>query len=1203
MKKTVIVATILIATLFAVTVSTASGTDADGDPDYRILVDLGNGQTYWSEPTGSTVREVLNAACSEYGLTFSDAGGTISVNGKSSFTIGSTTCTWNYYVYSDDWVRTSYSGDAAYSDGYIAIGFYPEDLIPTVTPEYKNAWTVIKHDAFNSGAAYNYDAPSDKAQLHYEYYNSTTLPACYASSLYANGQLVVHAQDYFGKGKNTIHMAAIDLETGTTLWDIVHPKQLYDMSTAAIYGGSAYFTSACGNVYQVPMVGENKGTITHTVEGLPISGTFDRTGSIVMPGLSCIVYDSGHLFFGSSGGKVYCMTPSLDIVWEYQMDGAVYPSLSITVGNGLVYVGGCDGRLYILDESNGTLKTRNNVYYDDAKGGRLGTPAVIGDTIFVSYNDGQGMDTSYWGMSIWKYNSATAALTPVKNMPDLPIQSNYQVISPTNDRIYALGINDKDPTLFSIYLSGWYEALFTVPEIHGGLTFINNSHFYAVDYYSKGSLRCYDLTGNLVCEFKKTSNVENYSMGGVFVAGEYIGAVSDSGTMVLKGSMLDGKIEPVPPGPGPDPPGPEPSASNVKFLIVDNEGFYITIEGRGVSVIQAFDDAINKYDYQDYVEYAGSPGSYTGVNSMFGMGFEQVSPYLFRFWKLFEWDEGTDYWITTSSVMGNLNAEDNPGVLLCYGESADGMDMDVPTGLPTLSELHPLEISDEGTRFLIESQTGEFFVINGSGTNLELALKSACDTNHIPYTIVDGSFRFFGIDDTSETAWNGYTADGNSWSYSTKKLSEYSNAAVFGLYYGAPTSLPDIPISNIIDLGIDGAGEDYLGYAILIIAAGLFAAFLIYLAHKAKINNMSLGWAFKEMINKSSSNSKVKQNKWRLLIVCLIGLVATFLMFLCCLAIGPSVNLPLPETFSALISAIGKNGQDLTFEEIVVYQSRLPRAIAALAVGIGLSIAGCVYQAIIRNPLVDPYIMGVSSGAGTMAVAAIIGNFTFFGLLANGAYSTPILAILGGLFAFALTLIIAEKAGGSSTNYVLAGVVIGLVFSAIQTVLLVTSKSDKIASAISWLFGSFANVGWDTVWIIFFPAITLSLVPLVWAKELNLVLLGEDQAKQMGLDVRKFNRWMLILASVLTSVCVAFVGIIGFVGMVIPHLCRMILGGDHRLVLPASIMIGGALMLFADLMAKMLMIPAELPVGAITTIIGVPVFAYLLIKKGRMYSG
>jgi len=324
---------------------------------------------------------------------------------------------------------------------------------------------------------------------------------------------------------------------------------------------------------------------------------------------------------------------------------------------------------------------------------------------------------------------------------------------------------------------------------------------------------------------------------------------------------------------------------------------------------------------------------------------------------------------------------------------------------------------------------------------------------------------------------------------------------------------------------------------------------------------------------------------------------------MCCLAFGPSGTISLSDAFSALISAIGKHGQNLSYDEIIVYESRLPRAIAALGVGIGLSVAGCIYQAIIRNPLVDPYIMGVSAGAGTFAVAVIAADFTFFGLLAGSNFATPIVAVFGGLIAFGLTMLIAEKSGGSSTNYVLAGVVIGLAFSSIQTIMLVTTSSAQLHSAISWLYGSFANIGWNTVWLVFIPAVLMSLVPLLWAKELNLVLLGEDQARQMGLNVKRFNRWMLILASVITSVCVAFVGIIGFVGLVIPHMCRMILGGDHRLVLPASIATGGALMLFADLLARMIMIPQELPVGAITTIIGIPLFAYLLIKKGRMYDG
>ncbi|NLL95009.1 MAG: iron ABC transporter permease [Thermoplasmatales archaeon] len=345
------------------------------------------------------------------------------------------------------------------------------------------------------------------------------------------------------------------------------------------------------------------------------------------------------------------------------------------------------------------------------------------------------------------------------------------------------------------------------------------------------------------------------------------------------------------------------------------------------------------------------------------------------------------------------------------------------------------------------------------------------------------------------------------------------------------------------------------------------------------------------------------RSKRRLFTVLIAGIVLTLALFLTCLCVGPTATFSLPEMLSSLKSAVSKGGKMLSYNELMVYESRLPRTMAALAVGIGLSIAGSVYQAIIRNPLVDPYIMGVSAGAGTAAVAVIAFNFTFFGLFApHSIYVTAFAAIVGGIAAFAATMFIAEKAGGSSLNYVLAGVIIGLAFSAIQTLML-SFAGHRVSNALSWLFGSFANVTWNQVWLIVAPALTLAIAPLLWAKELNLVLLGEDQAQQMGLDVRNFNRWMLILASVLTSICVAFVGIIGFVGLVVPHLCRMMLGGDHRLVLPASIVFGGALMMAADLVARMAYAGLELPVGAITTIIGVPVFAYLLIKRGNLYEG
>ena len=332
------------------------------------------------------------------------------------------------------------------------------------------------------------------------------------------------------------------------------------------------------------------------------------------------------------------------------------------------------------------------------------------------------------------------------------------------------------------------------------------------------------------------------------------------------------------------------------------------------------------------------------------------------------------------------------------------------------------------------------------------------------------------------------------------------------------------------------------------------------------------------------------------------GLVLTLAVALLALCVGSKTTMGLGEALSATISAIQKGGNSLTYEEMLIYNERLPRVIAAFAVGVGLSVAGAVYQAVIKNPLVEPYIMGVSSGAGTFAVAVIALDFTFFGLLSVGnTYMTAVSAVVGGLLAFGCTMLLAEKTGGKSINYVLAGIVIGLVFSAVQSLIMVEA-GNKVSSALSWLYGSFVRVGWDNLWLVLIPCLALSFVPLIWAKELNLVLLGEDQAQQMGLDAKKFDRIMLILASILTAFCVAFCGIIGFVGLVIPHLSRMIVGGDHRLMLPTAMAFGGFLMIAADLLARILLTGYELPVGAITTVIGVPVFAYLLVKRGRSYD-
>lgn len=352
----------------------------------------------------------------------------------------------------------------------------------------------------------------------------------------------------------------------------------------------------------------------------------------------------------------------------------------------------------------------------------------------------------------------------------------------------------------------------------------------------------------------------------------------------------------------------------------------------------------------------------------------------------------------------------------------------------------------------------------------------------------------------------------------------------------------------------------------------------------------------------NDDESDIKQKKKRFWLIVAFGIVMSVVFFLVSLSISSGGIISISDAISSLISALQKGGNNLNPTELYIYHSRLPRAIAAIGVGAGLSVAGCMYQAVIRNPLVDPYITGVSSGAGCFAIAVVALGATIPFLKTESLYAIPIAAIIGGLIAFAITMGVAESSGGSATNYILGGVIVGFAFSSVQTIFLSLAK-DNLSNVMWWIYGSFGQITWENAWLAFVPAIGISLISMFWAREFNLFMMGEDQAQQLGLNVKKFKRIMMILASVLTAICVAFCGIIGFVGLIIPHACRMALGSDHRLIMPASIVLGGCLMLFSDLIARTVLSPIELPVGAITAMIGTPIFAYMLIKKGRQYDG
>jgi iron complex transport system permease protein len=258
-----------------------------------------------------------------------------------------------------------------------------------------------------------------------------------------------------------------------------------------------------------------------------------------------------------------------------------------------------------------------------------------------------------------------------------------------------------------------------------------------------------------------------------------------------------------------------------------------------------------------------------------------------------------------------------------------------------------------------------------------------------------------------------------------------------------------------------------------------------------------------DMVADDDDRSEISIKRRRFTIILLVGIFICAVMFMISIAISSGGIIPITDAFSALVSAIQKGGHDLDTTELYIFQSRLPRTIAAIGVGAGLAIAGCMFQALIRNPLVDPYITGVSSGAGCFAIAIVVMGITLSALSDFSNYIIPVAAIAGGLFAFGITLAVAEGAGGSATNYILAGTIVGFAFTSVQTIFLSLQK-DNLTNVMWWLYGSFANITWENAFLVLIPALAISFIAMLWAREFNLFMSGEDQARQLGLKREKF---------------------------------------------------------------------------------------------------
>jgi iron complex transport system permease protein len=274
---------------------------------------------------------------------------------------------------------------------------------------------------------------------------------------------------------------------------------------------------------------------------------------------------------------------------------------------------------------------------------------------------------------------------------------------------------------------------------------------------------------------------------------------------------------------------------------------------------------------------------------------------------------------------------------------------------------------------------------------------------------------------------------------------------------------------------------------------------------------------------------------------------------------------------------------------------RLPRIVLALVVGAALSTAGASFQGIFRNPLAEPYLLGVSAGAALGATIAIVWK----PLASLGVYTLPLLAFVGAVLAAFLVYRVATIGQHTSaSSLLLSGVAVGSTLTAITSFLMVATERD-LHTVVVWLMGGLTTATWTKIYITLPVVVVGFAYILLMSRRMNLLLMGEERARELGIDARRTRRNLMVAASLTTAAAVAFSGLIGFIGLMVPHIMRLLVGPDHRRLLPASALFGALLLLAADTVARTAMAPAEIPVGIITAAVGGPFFLYLLrVRKG-----
>ncbi len=336
--------------------------------------------------------------------------------------------------------------------------------------------------------------------------------------------------------------------------------------------------------------------------------------------------------------------------------------------------------------------------------------------------------------------------------------------------------------------------------------------------------------------------------------------------------------------------------------------------------------------------------------------------------------------------------------------------------------------------------------------------------------------------------------------------------------------------------------------------------------------------------------------RWRFRLLSICGLLAACIIIGILVSSVGSVRIPVTTVWQILLSHLpfGISGDWSSTTDMIVMGIRLPRIVMAGLTGAALGVAGATYQGLFRNPLADPYLIGVAQGAALGAAAGFLLPWNFL-----GSYFIPILAFAGASLAVTVVYLIARVGKAVPvTTLILAGVAIGSFLMSVTSYLTLIS-TDQIHGIMSWLIGRFSMSNWEQVALVA-PYICIGLVIIFFfARPLNVMQLDEEQAQQLGINVERTKLILLAASTLITAAAVCFVGTIGFVGIIVPHAVRLIWGPDHRSLLPLSAVAGAILLILADTASRSIMPPTEIPVGVITAFLGAPFFLILLRRKKK----